>query len=363
MGSPWGIGCDRPLADGRPSGTGGLLPTPGGDFTMSDEDEDGLTYAEAGVDIAASEVATAALIDAAGDEATDAYAGRIDVDGVQLGLTTDGVGTKLLVAKALNQYDTIGIDCIAMNVNDLIAEGLRPVGFVDYLALEAPDEALTEAIGRGLADGAEAAGVALMGGETAVMPEVIDTVDLAGAAVGIAGPDAPTLGEARTGDALVGVPSSGIHSNGLTLARRAVARDHDYDDPFPPDPSRSIGEELLEPTRIYADVVDACARFDVSACAHVTGGGFTNLYRMGAYRYRIDEPLPVPPVFAFVRDCGDVDDLEMYRTFNMGMGFVLAVDAEDADACATALDGAVVGRVEDGRTVTVDGLAVPAHDT
>ncbi|MFW6448540.1 MAG: phosphoribosylformylglycinamidine cyclo-ligase [Halobacteriota archaeon] len=325
------------------------------------EDDEGLTYAEAGVDIGASEAATEALIEAVGEAAPGDYAGHLEVDGLRIGLTTDGVGTKLLVAEALDRYDTIGIDCVAMNVNDLVAEGLRPVGFVDYLALEAPDEALTEAIGVGLAEGARRAGVALLGGETAVMPEVIDTLDLAGAAVGVAQAHEHRPGTAAVGDVIVGLPSSGIHSNGLTLARRAIEESYAYDDAFPPDPDRTVGEELLEPTRIYTGATHAIRRFDVSACAHVTGGGFTNLQRMGANRYVIDDPLPVPEVFHVVAEAGGVPEAELYRTFNMGMGFALAVDPGDAVEVADALDGQIVGSVESGEGVVVGELEVPAH--
>ena len=323
---------------------------------MGEDEEEGLTYAEAGVDIAASEAATAALLDAASREQDAAFAGIIDLDGQHLGLTTDGVGTKLLVAEALDRYDTVGIDCIAMNVNDLIAEGLRPIGFVDYLALEAPDDALTAEIGRGLANGAALAGITLMGGETAILPEVIDGVDLAGAAVGIAQPSHRPSGSVEPGDALVGLASSGIHSNGLTLARKAIERDHAFDDAFPPGSSHTIGEELLEPTRIYAGVVEVFEDFDIHACAHITGGGLQNLLRMAKQQFVIDNPPEVPPVFEFIQTCGDISIEEMYNTFNMGIGFVLAVDAAVADDIAMAVDGDIIGHVSTGHGVTIDGV-------
>jgi phosphoribosylformylglycinamidine cyclo-ligase len=155
---------------------------------------------------------------------------------------------------------------------------------------------------------------------------------------------------------LVGFPSSGVHSNGLTLARKAVTRDHGYEDPFPPAPERSIGEELLEPTSIYADLLGPMREAGVHAAAHVTGGGWTNLQRLGEYRYAVTDPLSVQPVFEFVQDAGDVDDEEMYRTFNMGMGFVAAVPPENAEELAAAGDGQVVGRVEAGDGVAVRGL-------
>jgi len=260
---------------------------------MTEEDADdaaeGLTYAETGVDIDASEAATAALIGAAGEFEGD-YAGLVDIGEQYLALATDGVGTKLLVAEAVDDYSTIGIDCMAMNVNDLIAAGVEPVAFVDYLAVEEPDDEEAEQIGAGLQEGAKRAGVALVGGETAVMPDVIRGLDIAGTCAGLAPKDAVFPGEAQAGDVLVGWPSSGIHSNGLTLAREAATRNHEYGDPFPHDESQTIAEVLLTPTRIYADVLEPLREHDANAAAHVTGGGWTNLTRMGEFQYEIDDP-------------------------------------------------------------------------
>ncbi|MFB6301640.1 MAG: phosphoribosylformylglycinamidine cyclo-ligase [Haloferacaceae archaeon] len=329
-----------------------------GDGTPGDVngDEEGLTYAESGVDIEASEAATAALVAEAG-EGTGDFAGLLDIGDRYLGLATDGVGTKLLVAAALDDYSTVGIDCIAMNANDLVAAGVRPVAFVDYLAVEEPDEETAEEIGEGLATGAERAGVELVGGETAVMPEVIRDLDLAGTCAGLAAPDAVFEGRAAAGDVLVGFPSSGIHSNGLTLAREAATREGEYTDPFPDDDSgRSVGEVLLEPTRIYAGLLDPMREHGVRGAAHITGGGLTNLERLGDRRYVVDDPFPPQPVFEFVRRAGNVARDEMYRTFNMGTGFVAALPRERAVDLVDATDGRVIGRVEDGSGVVVDGL-------
>ncbi|EMA51638.1 AIR synthase related protein, partial [Halococcus thailandensis] len=195
---------------------------------MTDDADEELTYAGAGVDIGASEAATAALVGAVDDEDGEGdYAGLIDIGGQYLALATDGVGTKLLVAEAVDDYSTVGIDCIAMNANDLVAAGVEPVAFVDYLAVDEPDEGTAAELGAGLATGAERADVALVGGETAVMPEVIRGLDIAGTCAGLAD-ESNLFGEAEIGDALVGFPSSGIHSNGLTLAREAATRNGDY---------------------------------------------------------------------------------------------------------------------------------------
>ncbi|MFB6114208.1 MAG: phosphoribosylformylglycinamidine cyclo-ligase [Halodesulfurarchaeum sp.] len=321
------------------------------------EENEGLTYADAGVDIEESEAATAALISAIGDvEDTGAYAGLIDIGDRYLGLATDGVGTKLMVAEAIGDYTTIGIDCIAMNANDLIAAGLTPVAFVDYLALDEPSDTVTAAIGQGLDDGAEQAGLALVGGETAVMPEVITGFDLAGAAAGLATEDQLFPGEADAGDALVGFPSSGIHSNGLTLARTAITQEYEYTDPFPPNEERSIGAVLLEPTRIYRYLLDHLHAHEVHAAAHVTGGGWTNLGRLGEYRYEVTDPFDAQPIFDFVQDLGDVSDREMHRTFNMGTGFVVAIADDEAPELVEATDGRIIGRVEEGNSVAVRDL-------
>lgn len=320
-------------------------------------EEDRLTYSDAGVDIDESEAATDALLAAFGSFDTDAYAGLLEVGDSYIALATDGVGTKLLVAEALGQYDTIGIDCIAMNVNDLVAMGVEPIGFVDYLAIESPDDNVTAAIGEGLAQGAAEADVALLGGETAVLPEIVRGFDLAGACVGVADADELLDTEATPGDHLVGLSSSGIHSNGLTLARKATTRDHAYTDPFPPDPERSIGEVLLEPTALYTAALPHL-RAHARAAAHITGGGWTNLGRLGSNRYVIDTPQPVPPIFDFIQAAGAVTDTEMYRTYNMGTGFVAAVPAESSDTFVEATGGSVIGYVEEGDSVDIRGISL-----
>jgi phosphoribosylformylglycinamidine cyclo-ligase len=188
------------------------------------------------------------------------------------------------------------------------------------------------------------------------MPDVIKGLDLAGACAGLATEDELFDGEAQAGDALVGLPSSGIHSNGLTLAREAATLNHEYTDPFPYD-DRTVGEALLEPTRIYREVLEPLHAVETHAAAHVTGGGWTNLSRMGEFRYAIDDPFEPQPVFEFVQEEGDVSDEEMHRTFNMGTGFVAALPEDDADAVVDELDDArVIGSVESGDSVEIRGL-------
>ncbi|WP_276257563.1 phosphoribosylformylglycinamidine cyclo-ligase [Haloglomus litoreum] len=355
-------------------GATGEDDAPDGEGPDEVPDEEGLTYADAGVDIDASEAATAALVGAVEGVSGD-YAGLLDIGDRYLALATDGVGTKLLVAEALSDYSTVGIDCIAMNVNDLAAAGVTPVAFVDYLAVDEPDERFAEQVGRGLRAGCEAADIELVAGETAVMPEVVTGLDLAGTCAGLATDEDLFPGEAEAGDALVGVPSSGIHSNGLTLARQASTREHSYTDPFPvetygtPNCSRvdegetpRIGDVLLEPTRIYTYLLDPLREAGAHAAAHVTGGGWTNLTRLGDFRYVVDDPFDADPIFDFVQAEGGVDDEEMHRTFNMGTGFVAALAPEDAEQVVAATDGRVIGRVEDAdgdeATVEIRGLTL-----
>ncbi len=317
-----------------------------------------LTYADTGVDIEASEDATAALLEAFGSDLTTEYAGLLDIGDRYLALATDGVGTKLMVAEAIEDFSTIGIDCIAMNVNDLVAAGVEPVAFVDYLAIDEPDDDLTNEIGEGLAVGLEESGMTLLGGETAVMPDVVTGFDLAGTCAGLAGKDEILEGEAQVGDVLVGFASNGIHSNGLTLAREAVTRDHEYTDAFPHDDERTIGEELLRPTRLYTSLLEPMREHGVRAAAHITGGGWTNLLRMGDYEYVIEEPFPAQPIFEFVQAEGKVTDEEMHRTFNMGTGFVVAVPEDRAEALVADTDGQIIGHVEAGNSVEIRGLSL-----
>lgn len=322
---------------------------------MSDTDDEELTYSNAGVDIADSEAATAALVSSIGDSEGD-YAGLLDIGDRYLALATDGVGTKLLVAEALDDYSTIGIDCIAMNANDLVAAGVEPVAFVDYLAVDEPDEDIAQQVGEGLSAGAEEAGLALVGGETAVMPDVITGLDLAGTCAGLAPKEAVFEGRAEPGDQLVGWPSSGIHSNGLTLAREAATREGGYEEGFPFEGYETVGEALLEPTRLYTDLLEPMRSYGTRGAAHITGGGWTNLERLGEHRYVIEDPCPAQPVFEFIQEAG-VTDEEMYRTFNMGAGFVAGL-SEGAEALADETNGRIIGRVERGEGIDIRGLVL-----
>jgi len=276
------------------------------------------------------------------------YAGLLDMGSFALAMTTDGVGSKVLIANAISKWDTVGIDCIAMNVNDLYAIGAEPIAFVDYLAVEKVDPERAAQIAVGLARGAEISNMTIVGGETASLPEIIRGFDLAGTAIGIVDKDKVVTGEKiQVGDALVGVPSSGLHSNGYTLARRIIAESkYTYFDAMPGGDS-SIGEELLTPTRIYPEIVELVKKCDVHGLAHITGSGLLKLRRISGLGFEITDPLEPQPVFRFLQEQGGVDDEEMYRTFNMGMGFLVVLDESEAkEACRIMGPGSrIVGSI------------------
>ena len=254
---------------------------------------------------------------------------------------TDGVGTKLKIAFLMDKHDTVGIDLVAMCVNDIAVSGAEPLFFMDYFATGKLAVSKGEAVVRGIAEGCKQAGCALIGGETAEMPSFYPEgeYDLAGFAVGVV--DKPKIIDGATikpGDVLVGLASTGLHSNGFSLARRALFEDGGLDVRSKlVDLDRPLGEVLLTPTRIYAkQVLAMAAEFQVKGIAHITGGGLTeNLPRVFPKDCKAQlrrGSWPAPPIFSLIKKIGRVDEAEMYRVFNMGIGLVLIVSAKDADA-------------------------------
>ena len=283
---------------------------------------------------------------------------------VGIALATDSVGSKVIVAEQTGRFDTIGIDCVAMNVNDLICVGAQPLALLDYIAVEQAEPSLLEAIGRGLAIGAAQAGVEIPGGEVCQVPEVLRGhpspygFDLVGSAFGVVGLDAIIDGStARPGDVMIGLPASGIHSNGMTLARRALLEDGRLTLDARPDllVGQSVADVLLEPTVIYVRAILALISsvIEVRGLAHITGGGLLNLRRIGTgVGYSITEPLPSPPVFELIASLGGISAAEMWEVFNMGCGFVAMVPADQAAAAVELLSGfhpgtAVIGQLTD----------------
>ena len=258
---------------------------------------------------------------------------------------TDGVGTKLKIAFLLGKHDTVGIDCVAMCVNDVVCCGAKPLLFLDYIACgKNVPERIAEIVA-GVAEGCVQAGAALIGGETAEMPGFYpeDEYDLAGFAVGIVDRERILDSSAmREGDALIALPSSGVHSNGFSLVRRVFEVEGGALERYEPELGRTLGEALLEPTRIYVKPVLALLRSArVSAISHITGGGFyENVPRALApgFTARIEKAkLKTPPLFSLIARAGEIPERDMYNTFNMGVGMLAAVAAEDADAAVRCL--------------------------
>ncbi|HET6452148.1 MAG TPA: phosphoribosylformylglycinamidine cyclo-ligase [Spirochaetia bacterium] len=301
------------------------------------------TYREAGVDIDRGDRFVdfiRSIRSAAVDPGIGGFSAALPLDSLGfkspvLLTTTDGTGTKLLVAKKLGRYDTIGIDLVAMNVNDLLVCGARPVTFLDYIACGKIDETRLHEVMRGIVKGCELAGCSLGGGETAEMPDLYaaEDMDLAGFAVGLAEKDAllPRKSEIRDGDLVLGIPSSGIHSNGLSLARKAI-----------PESDRDSWEQMLVPTRIYAKELAALFQTRaVLSAAHITGGGlYGNLQRVipDSLRPHFTFDWPEPPIFGRIRTAGSVDESEMRSVFNLGIGIALVAHPENRQALFRAAE-------------------------
>lgn len=333
--------------------------------SVSSDEKNGLTYAQAGVDIDAGNAMVdriKPLVRATRRPGADAeiggFGGLFDLKAAGftdpiLVAANDGVGTKVKIAIETGRHETIGIDLVAMCVNDIIVQGAEPLFFLDYFATGRLEPETGAQIVTGIAEGCRQAGCALIGGETAEMPGLYggDDYDLAGFAVGAAerGTLLPHSG-IRPGDVILGLPSSGVHSNGFSLVRRVVERSGlAFGDEAPFAPGRTLGEALLEPTRIYVKPLLAVLKSGakIKALAHITGGGFPdNVPRvlpdgLGA---KLDlSAIAVPPVFGWLAATGGIDEREMLRTFNCGIGMVAVVDRRDADAI--------------GRMLTHEGLA------
>jgi phosphoribosylformylglycinamidine cyclo-ligase len=344
-------------------------------------------YAAAGVDMAQADRGVSALVDVLRTIDTGRaplsvplpghYASVMRIaPGLGVALATDSVGSKVIVAEQAGRFDTIGIDCVAMNVNDLICVGAEPIAVLDYLAVERADPDLLVALAQGLKAGAEQAGVEIPGGEVCQLPEVIRGhpspygFDLVGSAFGTVALARIVDGRAcRPGDALIGLPSSGVHANGLTLARRALLEDGGLGlDARPAElGGADVADALLEPTVIYVRAILELLASDipVHGLAHITGGGMLNLLRIGSgVGYEIDCPLPVPSVFKLIAELGVVAAAEMWEVFNMGCGFCATVPSDRAADAVALLGAHHPGTAQIGRltnragTVAMPGLGL-----
>jgi phosphoribosylformylglycinamidine cyclo-ligase len=284
----------------------------------------------------------------------------IDVAGHGIAISTDGVGSKTMIAAMLGKYDTVGIDCVAMNVNDVVCVGATPVSLVDYIAADKVDAAMLDAIAVGLCEGARRAGVSISGGETAQLRDIVRGFDLVGMAVGRVALDKVIDGaRVRPGDVVIGVRSNGVHSNGYSLARRTLFDQSGYSishkfDELP----ATLGEELLRPTHIYVpealEILDKVA--GIKALINITSDGLLNLTRVAAaVGFEIDHLIEPQPIFGLIQRLGKVDASEMYEVFNMGIGFCYVVDPAGADEVLAILK-------RHGRTAQRIGHAVADPD-
>ena len=343
------------------------------------------SYARSGVDTTDADAGVEAIVSVLGRINTGAPSRVIPLpghfaavlriaDGLGLAFCTDGVGSKLLVAEQTGRLETVGIDCVAMNVNDLVCVGAEPIALVDYIAVEESNPERLAALAEGLRAGAELAGIEIPGGELAQVPELIrghpspNGFDLCASAIGTVGLDSIIDGTSiAPGNAIIGLPSSGLHSNGLTLARSVLLGEGALDEKPDLLNGQSVADVLLEPTEIYVRSALELIRSDivVTGLFHLTGGGLLNLLRLGRESgYRIDSPLPTQPVFELIASRGNIPVEEMYEVFNMGCGFAVTVAAEDADR-ATALLAAhhegtrIIGEVTpEAGTVSVPNLGI-----
>ena len=254
--------------------------------------------------------------------------------------STDGVGTKLKIAQMMDKHDTVGIDLVAMCVNDLICQGAKPLFFLDYIALGKLVPEHIEKIVGGIADGCKMSGCALIGGETAEMPGMYgeDDYDLAGFSVGIADKEKIVSGNnVKSGDVLVGISSSGVHSNGFSFIRKIFLETYNYKmEQYVEELGMTVGEALLTPTKIYVKLaLDVLAKHDIKAIAHITGGGLIeNITRVIPKGLGLDinkKSWEKPPIFKMIEGFNAVDERELHKSFNMGIGLVLIVDKENAD--------------------------------
>ena len=270
------------------------------------------------------------------------FANVIEFCGQGLAICTDGAGSKAIIADMMKKYDTIGIDCVAMNVNDLICVGARPVSMVDYIAVQHADATMLADLSVGLSEGAKQANISIPGGEIAQLKDIISGFDIVGMAVGHVQLDKIIVGQdINEGDVLIGLESNGIHSNGLSLARRAFFEMNSYSLSHKFDElSDSLGAELLRPTHIYVkEIMELIEQVQsIKALVHITSDGFLNLARVKSkVGFVLDNLPPVPPIFELIRQIGCVENTEMYEVYNMGIGFVIVVDSSDEELVMSVL--------------------------
>jgi phosphoribosylformylglycinamidine cyclo-ligase len=332
-----------------------------------------LTYKKAGVDISKikqSQKAIGKLITSTHKLQKKAkiahgfghYAGIVEIPGGKMLAThTDGVGTKVVISNLMKKYNTIGIDCVAMNVNDIICIGATPISFVDYIAANKNDVPKFKKIVEGLVTGAKKSAMPIVGGETAIMPDVIEgegfAYDLAGMVVGLVEKKDLVLGnKIKTGDVIIGANSTGIHSNGYSLARKALLKKYSIKDKIKG--VGVIGDALLKPTEIYTNpVLEMVQKCKINGLAHITGGAFTKLLRLKNTGYQIDSLPKIPPIMELIQEQG-VKNEEMYKTFNMGVGFCVVAPKSHATKIISIFKKHKITSQQIGQIVSKKGVTV-----
>lgn len=292
------------------------------------------------------------------------FTSLIDLGNFAVAFNTDNVGTKSIVAEEMKKFDTLGIDCIAMNVNDTITSGAEPIAMVDYIELDKIDSEVSRQLGNGLNVGAQMANITITGGETSVVPDLVKHLDVAGTVFGIVQKNQIISGERISeGDLIFSLGSSGVHSNGFTTIRNVLHENEiNLQDRFPGD-QKSYGEILLEPTRVYVrEIMDILNLVDIKGMANITGGGFRNITRLKEMKFVIENPVEPQPIFNEIMKLGELSQQEMYETFNMGTGFVVIIDPESRRDITSTLKNKVsvkeIGVVQEGSGITIPKLGV-----
>ncbi len=290
------------------------------------------------------------------------FTALIDLGNFAVALNNDGVGTKTIIAEQAQRFDTLGIDCIAMNVNDAITAGAEPIAMVDYIALREPDPDMAKSLGTGFNVGAQMSNITIVGGETAIVPDLINHIDVSGTSLSIVQKSQIINGEKiRDGDLIFSLQSSGLHSNGFTTVRKIIS-DNEIDlfEKFPGDNKKAV-DVLLEPTRIYVrEILDILNIVNIKGMANITGGGIKNLTRMKDMKYVITDPVEPQNVFKQLQEMGNLSNEAMYEIFNMGMGFVVVIDPDSKLDFISTLRNRIpikeIGHVENGNGIVIPSL-------
>lgn len=292
------------------------------------------------------------------------FTSLVDLGNFAVSMNTDGVGTKTMIAEEADRWDTVGIDCIAMNVNDAITAGSEPLAFVDYLSIKEPNQEVARQLGTGFNVGAQMSNLTIVGGETAIVPDLVKYIDISGTSFGIVQKSQIVNGETiGDGDLIFGLQSSGLHSNGFTTVRDILKKNEiDIFDTFPGDSKKGV-DVLLEPTRIYVrEILDIMNIVRIKGMANITGGGIRNLSRMKDMKYVIEDPIEPQNVFRKLMEMGELTYEQMFEIFNMGTGFVVVIDQESRLDFINTLRNRVpfreIGHVENGTGIKVPKYSV-----